>query len=261
MSSAISQVTAKAIGRVGRYVTTVEVAIDKRRSDGPFICPNCGFNGHFAASVSPTGRRPYAICPGCGARERHRLQALVLEVLFERHDFSDLSVLHMAPEASIQRPLRNVSGGYRSADLYPVGVDLQIDLTCIDLPDESCDVVYASHVLEHISNDDAALREIARILRPGGFAVLPVPIVGLTTIEYPEAIASEDYHVRGPGPDYYDRYWSHFSRVELFSSHDFDEKYQTWVYEDRSRYPTAWCPYRQPTLGARHVDIVPVAYL
>lgn len=255
------EVAAKVVDRFGRYVTMTEIAIDKHRASGQFICPSCAYTGAFAASNSATGRRPYAICPGCGARERHRLQSLVLDTLVKRHDFSAFSVLHIAPEGSIERRLRSASAEYITADINPIGVDMQVDLTHIDQPDSRYDVVYASHVLEHISNDSDALREIARVLRPGGFAVLPVPIVGTATIEYPKAVPSEEYHVRGPGPDYYDRYDTYFDRVERFRSSDFSEEYQTWVYEDRSRYPNQWCPYRQPTLGARHMDIVPVAYL
>lgn len=246
---------------IGRFATSVDIGLSKRSSDGPFLCPSCGFSGRFAAAYAATGRRPYAICPSCGARERHRLQSLVLDLLLQRYDFSKLRVLHMAPELLIEKRFKAAGAEYVSADIDPVGVDLQIDLTCIDQPDDSYDVVYASHVLEHIRDDTAALREIVRILRPGGFAVLPVPLVGLVTIEYPEPVLSEELHVRGPAPDYYDRYQLFFDRVERYSSQEFDEKYQTWVYEDRSKYPTVWCPYRRPTLGARHLDIVPIAYV
>ena len=82
------------------------------------------------------------------------------------------------------------------------------------------------------------------MLKPGGFAVLPVPLVGDRTIEYPGPVATEFGHVRAPGYDYYERYKSHFSTISTFSSEDFDEQYQVFVYEDRSRYPTKSCPYR-----------------
>jgi SAM-dependent methyltransferase len=250
----------RAMNRVKLVPTQIDMVVKRRRPGGQFVCPGCGFTGRFVTSRSITGNRPYAMCPQCKAAERHRLQSLVLDLLMVRHDFSKLSVLHIAPEAALKSRLRNASEEYLSGDLVPVGVDLTIDLTRIDQPNERYDVVYASHVLEHVKDDIIALGEIVRVLRPGGFAVLPVPIVADTTIEYQSPVWTEAGHVRAPGPEYYDRYRKVFSRVDLFTSGDFDEKYQTWVYEDRSRYPTNSCPYRKPVMGARHIDIVPVAY-
>ena len=65
-------------------------------------------------------------------------------------------------------------------------VDFKVDLTDLPFSDSSYDFVFASHVLEHIQNDHDALAEIKRVLRPGGIAVLPVPIIGAPTVEYPE---------------------------------------------------------------------------
>jgi ubiquinone/menaquinone biosynthesis C-methylase UbiE len=53
---------------------------------------------------------------------------------------------------------------------------LNLDLEAIALPDDSIDVVVASHVLEHV-DDKKALAEIRRVLRSDGVAPLMVPIV------------------------------------------------------------------------------------
>jgi predicted SAM-dependent methyltransferase len=194
--------------------------------------------------------------------ERHRLQALAMGEIKKSTDLSSLSILHMAPEPALSKILRPWFKTYTTADINPEGVDLVIDLTdAANIPDESYDVIYASHVLEHIAADELALIEIVRMLKPGGFAVLPVPLVGDSTIEYSGPVASEFGHVRAPGYDYYERYKDHFSTITTFSSEDFDERYQVYVYEDRSRYPTRSCPYRAPSSGARHRDVVPVAYM
>ena len=52
---------------------------------------------------------------------------------------------------------------------------LQFDLTECPLPDATVDAVICLNVLEHIADDLAAMRQIARVLRPGGIAVIEVP--------------------------------------------------------------------------------------
>jgi len=65
---------------------------------------------------------------------------------------------------------------YETADLHQAGVTRRLDFTSIPLPDASYDVVIAHHVLEHIDDGRRAMRELFRVLRPGGIAVLSVPI-------------------------------------------------------------------------------------
>ncbi len=252
-------VTTKVI-RVGNKVdrAIAPAAVYRTR----FECPICGYEGPFATEWSLMGRRPHAMCPRCRSMERHRTQALVMDQLAERYDFGSLRILHMAPEAFFEERFRREFGEYVSADLGGVerGRDLDVDLTDTDLEDDSFDVVYASHVLEHIKDDRAAAETIARVLRPNGFAVLPVPIVVEHTVEFPERVETEFGHVRAPGPDYTDRFADLFE-IELFTSAELDQRKQVWVYENRSRYPTKFAPYRTPTQGKRHVDIVPVLRL
>jgi ubiquinone/menaquinone biosynthesis C-methylase UbiE len=115
-------------------------------------------------------------------------------------------------------------------------------------------------VLEHIKEDDLALREVARILAPGGVALLPVPVVAHRTIEYPDAVPTEFNHVRAPGLDYFERFKAHFRRVEIHRSDEFSDDYQTWAWEDRSMWPNSDFPYREPMPGERHLDSVPVCF-
>jgi SAM-dependent methyltransferase len=187
------------------------------------------------------------------------MQSLVMAQLAEEHTFSELSILHVAPERVFAKQFRDTFGSYTSADLAQPGVDLHIDLRDTGLSPESYDVVYASHVLEHIPEDRTAIAEIRRILRPGGFAVLAVPIVCPATVDYPYPVPTEWDHVRGPGPDYVERYEG-FEKVDVFVSSSMDELYQPWMYEKRSHYPTAAFPFRTPSPGKRHEDIVAVCY-
>jgi SAM-dependent methyltransferase len=95
-------------------------------------------------------------------------------------------LLHFAPERRLQRVLarhRNVD--YVSADLRSPLADLHIDITDTGLAADSFDVIVCNHVLEHIPDDRKAMRELFRILRPGGWALLQVPIAASrdTTLE------------------------------------------------------------------------------
>lgn len=224
-------------------------------------CPICAWRGPFRPLGRATGRRPHALCPSCGAFERHRLQALVLGKLLKDRDTRGLRALHFAPEPSLAALLRRTFGRYESSDPATPGVDHRYDLRELPCADGEYDFVYASHVLEHIAEDRRAIREIRRILRPGGIAVLPVPIVAPRTVEYPEPNPHETFHVRAPGPDYFERYREVFPRVDVYGSGDFPERYQLYVYEDRTRWPTAECPLRPPMHGERHQDFVPVCHV
>lgn len=225
-----------------------------------FHCPVCGYRGPFRAVRPDTGLRRHAQCPSCQALERHRLQYLVLQRLFADRDLSGLKMLHVAPEPFFREFFASRVSVYETADISMPGVDHRIDLQSLPFAAGSYDLVFASHVMEHVRNDQQALAEIRRILRPGGIAILPVPLVAPYTIEYPEPNPHEAYHVRAPGHDYFQRYEQHFARVELFSSESLPAGHQLFIYEDRSRWPTRECPLRPAMAGERHADVVPVCY-
>lgn len=65
---------------------------------------------------------------------------------------------------------------YETADLHQSGVTHRVDIARMALPDASYEALIAHHVLEHIDDDRQAMREIFRLLKPGGFALLSVPI-------------------------------------------------------------------------------------
>lgn len=226
-----------------------------------FLCPICDYQGVFFDRYAETGRRSHAECPKCHALERHRLQWLVLRELLKERDLGKLRVLHLAPEEFFESRLRGRCGSYLTADIAAKGVDRKEDLTALSFDDGSFDLVYASHVLEHILNDEAAIREIRRVLSPGGIAVLPVPIVSDSTVEYGAPNPYEAGHVRAPGVDYFDKYRRVFDRVRVFESASFEGKFQIWIHEDRSNWPTDLMPKRKRMLGRAHPDYVPVCYV
>lgn len=226
-----------------------------------FECPVCGYIGPFMDIAPSTGLRKHAKCPNCTALERHRIQFLVVRDVLKDKNTADLKMLHFAPEPFFRKIFSRRFGQYETADLSMKGVDHHVDLQQLPFADETYDFVFASHVLEHVPNDEKAIAEIRRILKPNGIAILPVPIVAEKTIEYPEPNPKEAYHVRAPGMDYFDRYERHFSHVERFSSDSLPKKYQLFVYENRRQWPTKECPLRPAMPGDKHSDVVPVCYV
>jgi SAM-dependent methyltransferase len=209
----------------------------------------------------PTGFRKHCKCPSCGAYERHRLQYLVVMDVLKGLNTSKMKMLHIAPEPFFRLIFSKKFGKYETADLKMKGVDHKVDLQKLQFSDASYDIIFASHVLEHIPDDNRAIKEIHRVLRPNGIAILPVPIVSEKTIEYPDPNPNEAYHVRAPGMDYFIKYKRYFSKVEKRSSDSLPPRYQLFLYEDRTVFPTEQCPLRPPMQGEKHVDVVPVCYV
>ena len=227
---------------------------------GPrFECPICQYRGTFRTERPPTGVRVHARCPSCGALERHRLQFLVLQEILEERDPGEMAVLHVAPDGFLVDWFRATFGHYMTAGFGSKDVDIAVDLTRIPFDDASFDMVFAAHSLEHIPNDRRAMAEVARILKPGGIAILPIPVIGIKTIEHPATQSQDTGHVRSPGRDYFFRFRDYFAVVRLFASDYFPEKYQVFCYEDRSRWPASMSD-RPKEKGKKHQEIVPVCF-
>ena len=157
---------------------------------------------------------PEAQCIHCGALERHRFAWLYLQSRTDLFDGRPKRVLHVAPEPCFDQRLKDCLGdGYLTADLMSPRAMVKMDVTKIQFPDHCFDVVYCSHVLEHIPDDRRAMREFQRVLKPGGWAILLVPITSEHTFEDPTVVEpaqrlrlfGQEDHVRTYGPDYSQR--------------------------------------------------------
>jgi SAM-dependent methyltransferase len=143
-------------------------------------CNLCGWQGRqFLTAGQGVKRRPDALCPRCRSVERHRLA----HVLLRETITTGQRTLHVAPEPSVTGWLRAVSTEYLSIDLDGRHAHRAMDLTRLELADATFSLVYCSHVLEHIPDDAAAIREMRRVLQPGGLAVVQVPVRGEVTDE------------------------------------------------------------------------------
>ena len=225
-----------------------------------FECPVCNYHGPFIDMSARTGVRKHAKCLNCSSLERHRLLYLAMKELSKQHDFSTMSFLHFAPEEFFRSQFKSWFATYETADLFMGNVDHKVDVCDLPFQDNSYDFLCASHVLEHIEDDELAIEEFYRVLKPGGIAILPVPIVSDRTVEYPEANPLEHDHWRAPGADYFDKYRTFFDSVTEYASTSFPAENQVFVYEDRTIWPTKEMPLRPSMKGDKHIDLIPVCF-
>ncbi len=191
-------------------------------------CPIC--RSHVRRFLSfGLKQRSDALCPICESLERHRLDWLFFERRTNLFDGSPKRMLHVAPEPSMEPRLRAVPELERvTADLRPGRAMVEMDIADIRYPDLSFDIVYCSHVLEHVPNDGKALRELHRVLRDDGWAVIQVPYAGEKTLEDPSVIDREGRrrlfgkadHVRLYGRDFEDRLREAGFEVDVVSCED-----------------------------------------
>jgi SAM-dependent methyltransferase len=178
-------------------------------------CPLCQSQVRLFLPFGDLRIRPNAWCPGCGSLERHRLAWMVLQQKTNLFEPFEKSLLHIAPEEVMGDKFRNLSYlDYLSADLSMRGAMVKMDITEIPYPDNTFDIIYCSHVLEHVPDDRQAMRELYRVLKPDGFALLMVPVTRREkTFEDPSitdpAERAKEFgqadHVRIYGSDFKDR--------------------------------------------------------
>ena len=180
------------------------------------LCSVCG----RVSKLGPgPGRRPNARCRHCGSLERHRALVGLLPGL--RENAASGVLVDVAPSRQLSGRLRAFASdagvAYLGVDYDPGAdnrvVNVQASLTRLPLSDASVGLMVCFHVLEHIPDDAAAMAEMARVLAPGGVAVVQVPRhSGVPTDEDPEAPVAERLrrfgqrdHVRFYGDDFEDR--------------------------------------------------------
>jgi SAM-dependent methyltransferase len=127
----------------------------------------------------------------------------------------DKHVLHVAPEPCFVRDYAQRAKRYVPGDYDPAPDEVKVDLQAIDYPPESFDLVIFHNIIEHLPDDMRGLREVFRVLRNGGVAILSAPMIDAWehTYENPAIISPEqrelhfnqEDHYRIYGSDLYDR--------------------------------------------------------
>ena len=195
-----------------------------------YICPICNYKGPFMDK----NNRHHAKCPNCGELERARMAMLVVNEIYDDHKASQTDVLHISPENFLRKIFKKKYKSYISSDLYRKDVDHQFDIEEIPYPDNSFDLVFASHVLEYVKNDKKAINEIKRVLRSGGLAFLPVPMLHDKTIDFEERPPNKRI-IRETGVDYFNRYREVFTEIKVYDPSSFNEKFNLTIdMEDES---------------------------
>lgn len=173
------------------------------------------FNSH---NMVGAGRRKLG-CPVCHSTDRDRLMLDFIQDHFKSHPRSkDFSLLHIAPESYLIAILEGAVKNYFRGDAFAPGYAYDrstteaMDIQQLRFEDCTLDWIMANHVLEHVADDQKAMREIFRVLKRGGLAVLQVPIaldlkqtVEANGIEDIASVTGQFDHVRLYGVDYFER--------------------------------------------------------
>ncbi len=162
-------------------------------------------------------QRENVLSPSTLSLERHRLLWLYLK---NETDFftatEKKSLLHFAPEQCFLKRFRKQQNLiYTTTDLESPIADVKADICNLPFEDNSFDIIFCNHVLEHIPDDTKAMQELYRVLKPGGLGIFQIPqdLSRTTTFEDDSItdpkerakIFGQYDHVRVYGKDYFDK--------------------------------------------------------
>jgi SAM-dependent methyltransferase len=194
-----------------RVLLALPLSIKRALFYGQHYCPVC--ESHIQG-FEDFGYDKNTWCPVCASMQRHRLIWLFFLQKTNLFDSNLKRMLHVAPEVALKPRLACIPNlDYLTADLQDPKCMVKMDITNIQYPDNTFDVIYCSHVLGHVSDDRKAMREFARVSKPEGWAVFMVPLSEEQTVEDPsitnpaerERLFGQYDHVRRYGPDFKDR--------------------------------------------------------
>ncbi|MBM3451649.1 MAG: class I SAM-dependent methyltransferase [Bacteroidetes bacterium] len=140
-------------------------------------CPVCERKfSKFLSYGSSVAHRDNVLCPYDFTLERHRLMWLYLKNESNFFSAEKLDVLHIAPEQCFHSKFKAQKNlNYVTGDLVSPLADLHFDLHQIPLEDNRFDVVFCNHVMEHVDDPNQCMKELFRVMRPGGWAIMQVP--------------------------------------------------------------------------------------
>jgi len=173
------------------------------------------------------GGKRNAQCPVCRSSDRVRLLYLFLKNRTEIFT-KQTKLLHIAPEKPLERIFRKSENiKYLTTDLEKENVMEKMDITDIKYTENSFDAIICNHVMEHIPDDLKAMKELYRVLKPEGWAIMQVPFSKIMDSTFEdssvksekerEKIFGQMDHVRIYGKDYSERLKKAGFKVEEYS--------------------------------------------
>lgn len=172
-------------------------------------------DGKSYKSFLPYGyenQRENVLAPGTLSLERHRLLWLYLG---ETDFFSRrIKLLHFAPEQAFYKRFMVQSNlEYITTDIESPLAKVKADICNLPFEDNEFDVILCNHVLEHINDDQTAMKELFRVMKPGGWGVFQIPLDRMRSTSFQDdritdpkerrKIFGQYDHVRVYGMDYF----------------------------------------------------------
>lgn len=197
-------------------------------------------------------QRENALSPGTLSLERHRQMWLYLQ---NETDFfiKNHKVLHIAPEQEFLRKFKRMRNlDYISADLFSPIVDVKADILDLPFADESFDIIFCNHVLEHIVDDAKAMSELYRVLRPGGWGILQVPMKNALEKTY------EDFTITDPKER--QKHFGQYDHVRWYGMDYFERLQKAGFETDANFYSQQFSDEEIEKYGLRKNEILPVVY-
>lgn len=116
-------------------------------------------------------------CPICGSADRERAIVIVMKKILNPD--KQINILDIAPRQCISDFVKKnfPSAKYKTADLFMPEADYKLDICDMkEIADGKIDFFICSHVLEHVSDDIKAMKELKRILTNDGCGIILVPL-------------------------------------------------------------------------------------
>lgn len=203
----------------------------------------CNVCGNKVMKLGSDDWHQFVVCSNCGSQIRHRLLMAALNETDQfnyRTILANKTVLHFAPDKCLRKYLEKLAGKYLTADFMAEGYhyeSIEYNLDISNMPtikDNSIDLLVALDVLEHVPKHQDALREVFRVLKPGGICAFTIPQKdGLEkTFEDEKITAAEDRlkyfgqwdHLRIYGNDFTEFMKNAGFQVSIIDEHSFPQK-------------------------------------
>ena len=199
-------------------------------------------------------QRENALSPSTLSLERHRLLWLFLQQ--ESNFFSSekkLKVLHIAPEQcflDLFRKQQNLE--YITSDLESPIADVKADICDLPFKDNSFDVVFCNHVLEHIPDDTKAMQELYRVMKTGGFGIFQIPQ------DLSREITFEDDSITNPKERA--KIFGQYDHVRVYGRDYFNKLRSIGFTVDEIDYTKKIAPEKLERFALMKGEILPVCY-